>query len=520
MRKLNVPRLIAIALLSHSGLAFTADAVPTTSFGLIGYIQQFRMCKSTDGTWCADPNDPRAGAIIKVNGTTVIIPKNSYIVMPGSYLKPKAIFDMKLPGTQTGDSGLALEDVPPPPFPYVVDLVGNIVNGEYIAGLVTIMQIPLQTGSGFIQSISDTGELLIAPAMNSTTITHVRLNDPDITPNVDPKINPDPGTGTGRFGKAQSADKRFQADQDNPTVHAATGYPMCVPKPENPECPVANRPPVDVNGKGSRRFTMGSTQALSDAPACSTCKPDKMVPLAPGDFVTYTGILVKDTVDPTQTYISASALEADLGIYTERGKNPAYVFIEEALEGTGGTAFPGLDQETGPGRVLPGQTVVTRFRIVGFTTDPSRNVDVFALDPQKPLEQGQFKERLLSSVQPEPVAPMGRFRITVDQQVFMPPTREIRARIHGIEGSKAASPATSANGLIFGEYTAPVAEYIFPEGRGFGAKKPQPGTIPANFEDLCFLARGWWPDGEAAPLEPLMPWPSSGHEQLSGAFCN
>ena len=503
-------KLIAITLLSSSGFTLAAD--PTTSFNIIGYIQQFRMCQASDGAWCSNPADPRAGAIIKVNGTNVIVPKNSYVVMPGSYLKPKDIFDKKLPTAGAGQSGLALEDTPPPAFPYAADLIGNIVDGEYRAGLVNIMQMPLQTSSGFIKDITSSGELLIGPALNNPLVSaRVRLNDPDI------------GTGSGRFGVAQSADERFKADQDNPTVHAATGYPLCVAKPANPECPVINRPD-GADGKPLRRFTVGVTAALSDAPPCSACDPRKMVPLAIDDYVVYTGILVKDpkVADPNATYVSASALEADLGIYTEKGKDPAYVFIEEALLGSGGAAFPELDQETGPGKVLPGQTLVTRFRIVGFTTDPSRNVNVFALDATRPLAEGKFTERLLASVSPEPVAPMGRFRITVDQQVFMPPTREIRARINGIAGSNVISPTvplTAANGLIFGEYTAPVAEYIFPEGRVFGAKKPLPGAVPANFEDLCFLSRGWWPSDEAAALETLDPWPDSGHG-LTSSFCN
>ena len=504
MKRFFSLKLIAVALLVHSGLAFTE---PTTSFGLIGYIQQFRMCQPSDGAWCANPGDPRAGAIMKVNGITVIIPKNSYVVMPGSYLRPKAIFDMKLPTTTVG-SGLALEDTPPPSFPFVADLIGNIVEGQYIAGLANIMQVPLQTGAGFIKEISTTGELLIGPELaNPLVSARVRLNDPDT------------GSGRGRFGVAQSADPRFKADQDNPTVHASTGYPLCVPQPAHAECPSSNRP--KVGGIPLRRFTMGTTAALSDAPACgSGCDPEKMAPLEIGDYVTYTGILAKDATDPTITYISASSLEADLGIYTDKGKDPAYLFIEVAILGAGGTAFPGLDQETGPGKVLPGQNLVTRFRIVGFTTDPSRNVDVFALDPVTPLAKGQFKERPLTSVPPTQKPPMGRFSVTVDQQVFMPTPREIRARISGIDGSTNSSPDTAANGLIYGEYTAPVSEYIFPEGRVFGAKKPVPGFISANFEDLCFLSRGWWPDDETLPLEPLDPWPYSGHDRLSSIFCN
>lgn len=516
MNRFVALNLIAATLAGFAGATHAADPLPTTSFNLIGYIQQFRMCLASDGPWCADPNDPRAGAIMKVNGITVIVPKNSYLVMPGSYLKPKDIFDKKLPAAAAGQSGLALEDTPPPDFPYTAELIGNIVDGEYRAGLVSIMQLPLQTASGFIKDITADGELLIGPALNNPTVSaRVRLNDPDI------------GTGSGRYGKAQSADERFRSDQGNPTVHAATGYPLCVPKPASSECPVANRP-NGADGKPLHRFTVGTTAALSDAPPCgSACNPNKMVPLAIDDYVTYTGILVKQATagDPNASYISASALEADLGIFTGKGANPAYVFIEEALLGTGGAAFPGLDQETGPGKVVPGQNLVTRFRIVGFTTDPSRNVDVFALDAKLPLSdpnnQGKFIERLISSVSPEPVAPMGRFRITVDQQVFMPPTREIRARIQGIPGSSSAmTPATAANGLIYGEYTAPVGEFIFPEARVFGAKKPLPGAIPANFEDLCFLSRGWWPADEAKPLEALDPWPESGHDRLSGSFCN
>ncbi|NOT10526.1 MAG: hypothetical protein HOP23_01600 [Methylococcaceae bacterium] len=518
MKRFTLVKLIVVLLLIKSGFAVAADPVPTTPFNVIGYIQQFRMCQTGDGTWCANPDDPRAGAIMKINGITVIIPKNSYIVMPGSYLKPKDIFDKKIPTASAGQSGLALEDMPPPAFPYVADLIGNIVDGDYIAGLASITQIPLQTASGFIKSISSAGELLIGPALDNPAVSaRVRLNDPKL------------GSGTGRYGMAQTADERFKADQDNPTIHAATGYPLCVPSatpPINTECPLSNRP-NGADGKPLRRFTVGTTFAVSDAPPCgSACDASKMVPLAVDDYVTYTGILVKapSPTDPDATYISVSALEADLGIYTDKGKNPAYVFIEEALLGSGGAAFPGLDQETGPGKVIPGQTLVTRFRIVGFTTDPSRNVDVFALDARMPISdssnQGKFTERLLASIAPEPIAPMGRFRITVDQQVFVPPTREIRARINGIAGSSAPAPQTAANGLIFGEYTAPVAEYIFPEGRVFGGKKPLPGGVPANFEDLCFLSRGWWPEDEAAALEPLDPWPSSGHDRLSGVFCN
>jgi hypothetical protein len=120
-------------------------------------------------------------------------------------------------------------------------------------------------------------------------------------------------------------------------------------------------------------------------------------------------------------------------------------------------------------------------------------------------------------VAPEVIAPMGRLEETVEQSIFLPPTREIRAQIKGVNST---SDVAVANGLKWGQYTAPVGEYLFPEGRNFGA--PQ---VPMNFENLCFLAKGagpldtlgrdktvgaGCPDGKCQ-LGQLQPWPESGH---------
>jgi hypothetical protein len=516
-----------------TGYAATDKAEPTTGFNLIGYIQTLEIDA---------PNDPLSSAKIKVNGITVTIPKNLKIVMPGTYLTASDLF-RGAKGTKTSTvnqlSCIALDDrtVPAcnqqPEFPYTAEIVGNIVDNNYIAGLVTIGQIPLQTSSGFIKKICykkpfvagsgclREGELLIGPTQNNLAISaHVRLNDP--------KVNND----GGRFGSASlnEQDDRFKADQENPTVHAATGYPVCLPRVDpatgnDPLCPNTNRQ--------GNRFTVGKTQATNvnnvpvvGAAPCNSCDPHAMVPLIVGDYVVYTGTLQNDA---DGVYISASALEADIGVYTSPGANPAYVAIEEAIIGSGGTPFPGMDQETGPGKVIPGQDLVTRFRIVGFTTDPSRNVDVFALDI------GDKPPRLIASISPEAIAPIGRFRRTIDQSVFMPPTREIRAQINGTDGKSAQDPG--GNGLEWGKYDAPVGEYIFPEGRVFGGKTPEPGLLPANFEDLCFLSVGSgkldtldrdpndantpivgqlapWPDSERKPIQN----PMSAH-QPPGVFC-
>lgn len=555
--------LLTLLLLCVTGFAATDKAEPTTGFNLIGYIQAFAI---------DDLNDPLSSATMTVNGTTVIIPKNLKIVMPGTYLTANDIFrgqhgrtkaDGNNPATLAlKRSCIALEDrndpdgicKNQPEFPYTAEIVGNIVDDNFIAGLVNIGQIPLQTSGGFVKTICyagtepncmQQGELLISTVNqpDSKLLARVRLNDPK-----------------GRFGVAGSPDERFTADLDNPTVHAATGYPVCIPRADNdgdPLCPMKNRP--KTNDKFLTRFTIGNEKArnhlgveVPGAKICTGCDSHSMVPLVVGDYVVYSGTLQKDTNG--STYVSAYSLEADLGVYTSPGVDPAYVFIEEAILGAGGTAFPGIDQETGPGKVVPGQTLVTRFKIVGFTTDPSRTVDVFAMDV-KDANSIEQVPRLIQSISTEPVAPIGRFETTIDQQVFMPPPREIRAQIHGIWDTNdpgvrlSQEPEQSANGLTFGRYDAPVAEYIFPEGRVFGGKEPEPGLIPANFEDLCFLSVGFgpldtldrcieknddcpvadpqtntpvvkslapWPDSEKKPIQTQ---PSVSTHQRPGVFC-
>lgn len=490
--------ILAVILLPLAANAQT----PTAPFILIGYIQTFTLCPAGI-TPCAT-SDPLAAASMKVNGVTIIIPANLIIQMPGSYLTAQDIF--KGPqgsaiGTALANSGIAMDDPRPAGAffaPYTAEITGNIVGNQFIAGLVTIGQVPLQSTSGYIKSIDYAkAELLVGPKdSNPAVSTRVRLNDPTVA-----------GLGKGRFSAGQSPDFRFRADQDFPTVHAVTGYPICIPRTDpqvadDSLCPKRNR----SLGPTVTRYTLGTVAALPDAPACSACDPREMVPLQIGDYVTYSGILA---MDGTQSYISAYMLEVDLGLFTSPGANPAYLTQEVTLIGTGGIPFPGLDQETGPGKTIPGSTVVTRFKIVGFTTDPSRNVDVMALDVKS---NGAETGRLLVSLRPSVKAPIGRFERVIDRSIFLPPTREIRTQITGLPMPKFAI----ANKLDWGVYDAPVAEFLFPEGRVFGNK-----PVPANFENLCYLFAGSGPLGtmgrgeNGVPPGPsvlkLSPFPDSGH---------
>lgn len=545
---MNKRQLLLVLTLFYCGRSFSAGEIPTTPFNLIGYIQSFKLCDPDYNGSSCNKNDPRAAATMKVNGITVIIPENLKIIMPGTYLTAQDIF--KGPkGTAAGQleqqSGLALEDQHPagnPFIPFTAEVSGNIAKTdpnvqsskiEYIAGLVNISQGVLQTSAGYIRAIDyDKGELLVSPDVsNSTNQVRVRLNDPPLKAD---------GTGPGRFSKGSidvKDDNRFTVDQGNPTVHAMTGYPVCIPKPKNgdPRCPMTNR--MEQGGVFLRRYTIGSKIAettnripVATAPLCSTCDSRFMVPLVEGDYVIFSGIWIDDSINPTTPtgYISAYSLEANLGVYTSPGENPAYVAIEESHWGTGGIPFDNLPQETGPGKTaVPGQNLVTRFFIVGFTTDPSRNIEIVALDVDSVTGDEKNPPRILSVIPPEANAPVGRFRRTVEQSVFLPPTREIKAHI---AGTASVENQQVANGLKWGQYTAPVGEYLFPEGRAWGSPE-----VPMNFENLCFLAKGSGPldtlrrdenpgtgctDG-TCQLGQLKPWPDSGHAVTDPqAACN
>src|SRR3954452_24220513 len=140
---------------------------------------------------------------------------------------------------------LALKDSAFPSFE--VRVVGNIVAGKHMAGLMFASQQAANTGSGTISKIDyATGDIRIDTGDPANPAV-VQINDPN-----------------GRFGRAQSPDPRFSVDDQNPTIHAGTGYPMCVPRTDPTKvggddalCPQRNRPKVNQQlvDKGCRTFT-------------------------------------------------------------------------------------------------------------------------------------------------------------------------------------------------------------------------------------------------------------------------
>lgn len=457
----------ALALAAASAPAQT----PNPSFNLIGHIERFALTA---------PGDPLSAATMTVRGIPVTLPRSLLVTMPGQYMTAQDLFRGPQGGsTVQNASGLALADAPPPRVAFEAELQGNIVGGQYIAGVARINQGALHVGNGVIQAIDGAAGELRVGAPGAAVGARVRLNDPK-----------------GIYGQANGAgakaalplDQRFQLDPDNSPVHARTGFPVCIPRAAgDARCPAGNRPAAPAD----KRFTCGAVRAEPLAPALAGCDARLPAPLRVGDHVAYVGMLQPDGAGGF--IVAAHGLEAELGIYTSPGAEPVYLYIEEALMGTLGEIFPDLQQEE-----------TSRVRVVGFTTDPSRPVEVRLIDSGR-NETGTTLTGP-AGLPPSNGPQFGRFRNT------WPAKDNARAVRRDLQARVIGSPnAELANGLTSGLYVAPIGEYIGPEATRFGVPGHQP---PMPFENFCFLAKGGGTSETGAGVQNLArldPFPESGH---------
>jgi len=465
-------------------------------------------------------------------------------------------------------SGMALSDLPAPITTYEVHVVGNRVvdpakgTDLYIAGMINIDQNGLNAGAGYINFIDyDLGEMRVGGLLNDPNCkansantmaggtkcsgTRVRLNDP-----------------VGRYGRVSSPDVRFTVDPDNPTIISGTGYPMCFPRVSpssaTPDalCPEANRPrtadPVTgaivpsinftTNNLTNPNFPIPTTVDGSGNVIGAFPNSTFQAPLEVGDYISFAGNLVADCAScigggsiagpfvpgTTTTFITAHTITNNTAVYTFQGSNPAYLMVDTSLIGTGGLTVLGAGE------------AVVRTRFEGMTTDISRNVHLYAMDwtssgaesdrdygfigvDQGPAGgvgavQGRWRFR-------PPCLVAGTIPTKPDKQcvmnqegTFLPPPRELRAVIEGLQGQAAAQSAgstapgvTAANGIYWGQFHAPIDEYIFPEN--------VPGTaiVENNFGVISFLSCGGYsssgidftPTPPTLAPGPLDPWPSN-----------
>ncbi|HYL12295.1 MAG TPA: hypothetical protein VEV41_04640 [Terriglobales bacterium] len=578
--KLSVILILAVGLLwatvANAQVTVLNSNVPP-GFGEAGYIQAATLDNSAD---------PTSGGTLTMNGTTMIVPKNTVLQFPANTVTWAQLFNTTgnpfvtpVPPSHpaftitcsgpagTLCTGLALSDnaaqalgqSPWMPFNAIVlgniDVKGTTINnvtglpnpkGTYIVGLILPINQDLGNGGqGFITFIDyATGRFEVGGTLGvAGTGTIIEINDP-----------------TGRYGLAHSPDPRFSVDNENPTIATGNGYPMCLPRvaPPNidPECPTYNRPhnPA-VGAPGHDNFlTPGApmqvfTMPASIAPGTTQPDPWKQIPFMLGDYVAYAGILQKinpaAAINPsqpwnTQTYISANTVSVDkLAAYTASGTaatvGPAYVQLARMVIGTGGEPQV-LNPNAGLGIVggtIPLPEPRRNIVIVGFVTDSTQLVDLIAadIDPASGTEtcinasSGRF--HLLGTMLPEPGfignpprGNKGRFRFEVGKGSFLPPTRVYAAYSHHgqlqlpnqastllpaspqicVDPNAPAQILTGGNGLLTGQYHAPMFTFQFPDA------PPGFPNIPNNFNDIPFLTQGEGGNPSAGPLAPFTPY--------------
>jgi hypothetical protein len=504
----------------HAALGVPAPLPTSSGFDITGFLYEANV----NGTGATD------SGTLKVNGQLITVPANTIVILPGNQLTWTELFAQAPAPWGPNLSGIALADTPAPIAPYEVHVVGNRVPGavggdQFIAGLIWVFQSSAGIGGGHINYIDYTkAEMRVGGTLNDpNTGTRVRINDPVIA-----------STSSGRYSKGQSPDPRFSADPDSPSIIAGSGFPMCLPRvappaPNAPEtdplCPQGNRP-LDANGQYLISINMTDPATLAPGQL-----PDARIqaPFEVGDYITYAGILADDSADPlagpwpgtANTYISAYQITNNTAIYTAPGADPAYIMIDVSIAATGGADVVGLAEGA------------VRTRYEGMTTDTSRNIHLYGIDVDPAT--GATSDRDWGTIGVDPGPPNGgttgrwRFRppctpfgtppanpqtdcVMNQSGTFLPPPREVRAVIEGQQGQQPGSDGvkTASNGIVFGQFHAPISQYVFPENI--------PGTpiIPNNFESMPFLACGGYKSSTGTLAGPLRPWPGDSAPTCAG----
>lgn len=379
---------------------FSAPPATIHGFTTIGFIQN----ATVSGDLCPALPSRQWGGTATINNIKVVIPCNTVVQMPAatftwadlfdptqfqSAQSPSASLSLPASGTATGSGTFA--------FPSTeITINGNIVGSEYIAGLVYISQQSLNTSTGFIKGFDYAkGVIYVGDSASGPATVRLQLND----------VN-------GRFSAGQSPDSRFNVDDQNPTIHSFTGYPMCVPRTDpavadDSLCPQKNRPKIDANGNGCRNFAAAGVispagwemappvpgqiycsafvmKAPPGTPVSATLpafniatagEPDsrQQAPFEIGDFITYSGTLLKgDGQGPNGSdTISIHTINANVAIFTQPGTLPVYIAIGEFRVATYDpvTVFNGIPQE-----------VQDRIVLEAFVSDVTSIVDIYLVD--------------------------------------------------------------------------------------------------------------------------------------------
>jgi hypothetical protein len=257
----------------------------------------------------------------------------------------------------------------------------------------------------------------------------------------------------------------------------------------------------------------------------ATNGPDarQQAPFEVGDWVNYSGTLMPSDANHPDPWISAHTILDNIGIYTQAHTQPAYISIDAVGIGT---ADPNA-RATG---TLIDQEAVDRIFLEASTTDVWTPVDAYLMDVDP--KTGAISHRWITPMamtnmfptggimtqfngpQPQrirlraPRAPIGllsqptRTIQVVQRTLCMPDDQSKSARVD----SCLNNAPTGANGLVPGQYFAPIFDYIFPENI-----RPGDPPVAYDFWHLPFLRYGEGADHASGigpsvgPLEPA-PW--------------
>ncbi|HYX53818.1 MAG TPA: hypothetical protein VE783_10245 [Candidatus Limnocylindrales bacterium] len=460
--------------------ASQGGVAPFDMIGIMQFASVDTQCQRNSNPTPQNPPQPAgckaSGGWIQINGHVIRVPQNTILQMPANTLTWEEVFEYN-PAGSGDETGMALTDGSRLPGTFEAHVQGNVVNGTYIAGLIFLSQQSLNSSQGFIESLDYANGIMVVNG------TKIQINDP-----------------AGKFSIGKSPDVRFSIDEDNPTVRAETAFPMCIPRQDpamgdDPLCPQKNRP-RDSSGNFVMNYTMDPRGAFPSPASPNPTDPTVFAPFEVGDYVTYAGTLL----DYNGTRIlSAHTVIANVGIYTTPGDVPAYVAIDVLLQGAPGIPNPAFPQEA-----------TAKARVEGFSTDPSRPVDIFAVDQDC---NGVVTDRapwaFEFTVEPGPptLGKKGRFRFRPTGGSFLPPSRVVGVQID-------YPPPAVFNqklGIMAGRYQAPNFTFIFPENLAVGDP-----PVPLNFNDLPFLVNGSGPWGFGnQPIGQLNPWPGGSAPQMT-----
>jgi hypothetical protein len=537
--------LLPGAIIPPGGTGFTVAPTGVNGFDATGIIQN----ASVD-------HDNNNGHVDGCSGSVTVDSKN--IVIPCGLI-------VQMPANTMSWADFVAGGVPP----LEISLVGNRVGPTYIAALAYISQQSLHGGSGIITNINYANGNITVDG-----VTTIQINDP-----------------FGRFGRAQSPDTRFSVDDQNPTIHSATGYPMCIPRdkdsngvnyptdviagvahPRDPLCPQKNRPLAaggcrnfgasgfapPVSGEltppavgqvycsayvmkaapGALVYPTGLPVSAFNTMLANDPDPRQQAPFEMGDYIAYSGTIMGGGGG---TFVSAHTIEANVGIYTQPGTQPSYLAIGEFGIGTAdpvaAAAGTGVAQESTNRIFLEAETTDYRTPIDIYLVDDvaggvlsaglgippggiiNRWVTPWEMtgecDPALPLAascNGVTGGITTSLTGPQAMrdriravkAPLGLLSrpsrtVRVMARSLCTPTAAVNGGPGLVDACLAAAPVV-ANGVVAGQYLAPVFEYIFPEN-------VKAGDIPIPYDlwHLPFLRSGET-GGSAAPALTPQPW--------------